>query len=258
MLIEQLCQIGFTESEARVYLELLRLGPQPASIIAKRTCINRSITYSILESLCNKGVVSSHLKSGVLIFVASDPNALVGYVDRKCKAFDYHRAQLLTMVPKFRSIVENTDCKKPIVNYYEGIEGAKCVLYDALNASEFLGYLCMHKWAEQGLLDFLLEYKNFRITKRGILLRAIVFDTPEVRAFFEENYDQDCELTKILYVSEEHYLPMFEKEFTIYDGKIASLSLDKGAEYGIIIENQEMYEMQKRIFDMAWNYFRGL
>ncbi|MBI4235724.1 hypothetical protein HY604_05500 [Candidatus Peregrinibacteria bacterium] len=258
MLRDQLCQIGFTESEAMVYLALLRLGPQPASIIAKRTSINRSIAYSVLDTLASKGVVSSYLKSGVLTFVASDPNALVGYVDRKCKAFDYHRAQLLSMIPRFRAIIESDEHKKPVVSYYDGVEGAKAVLYDALNSTEFLGYLCMHKWIGLGLADFLLEYKNFRISNRKIPLRAIVFDTPEVRKFFDENYEKDCDFTKILYVKDERHLDLFEKEFAIYDGKIATLSLDNGAEYGIIIENQAVYEMQKRIFDMAWYYFEGL
>src|SRR6056297_162154 len=104
MLEAKLKDIGFTEKEAKFYMELLRIGPQVVSVIAKRIGVNRTTAYSVLNSLEKKGVISSYEKSGTKQFVANDPNTLIVYVDRRCRAFDYYRDEILNLVPKYRSL----------------------------------------------------------------------------------------------------------------------------------------------------------
>jgi len=89
MLEEKLSKIGFNKKETKVYLELLKIGPQPVSIIAKRLFYNRTSTYSILRGLEKKGVVSNYKNYNLKIFVASDPNALIAYLDSQSKTFEY-------------------------------------------------------------------------------------------------------------------------------------------------------------------------
>ena len=55
---EALRNIGFNEIEINIYLELIKIGPQFASIIANRLKINRSSVYSILKTLKDKGLIS--------------------------------------------------------------------------------------------------------------------------------------------------------------------------------------------------------
>lgn len=258
MLETKLCQIGFSDSESRVYLELLKLGPLPVSVVAKRTGLNRSSTYAVLRSLESKGVVSSFHSSNVRCFSANDPNSIIGYIDSKCRVFDYHRTQMLAAIPEFRSVVKNFDFNIPKVRFFEGMEGVKQVLHDALNTrSIFRTYLSMHKWIELGLRDFMLKYKEFCTENKRIQMRAIVPDTNIIRNFFKKNFNEDDDLTKILYVDREISGHIFGNEMNIYDDKVAILYLEKGAEYAVVIESQEIAAMQKAIFDMAWKGFGG-
>ena len=48
---KQLKSLGFSEKEARVYLALLELGPSTTTEIARKSKINRTTGYDILESL---------------------------------------------------------------------------------------------------------------------------------------------------------------------------------------------------------------
>lgn len=254
MLDYQLLQIGFTDSEARVYLELLTIGPQPVSVVAKRIHFNRTTTYSVLKSLEKRGVVSSFNNNGLKCFSANDPNCLISFLDSKCRTLDFYREELLVAIPKFRSLNNLFDFKKPVVSYFDGIEGVKHVMYDALNAvGDFYAYMCIDKWLDVGLKDFLIEYKNFRIYNRKVSLKAIVADLPQVRSFFDDNYKNgQKEMTKIHYLDPANFSSMFENEMNIYDDKVAIIHLEKGSEYGVLIENSEIAAMHKTIFEMVW------
>lgn len=259
-MLQRLLEIGLNEGEAKVYLELLSIGTQLASILSKRIGLPRSTVYSNLKSLEKKGMVSFIIKKRVKFYSANDPNCLIGYIDGQCKTFDYYRNEMLSLIPKFRSIMKTYDLKKPMVSYFEGIAGVKHVMFDALTGKgDFYAYLCLHKWFHSGLKDFLLSYKDFRIFNKKVPLRAIVPDTLEVRKFFEENYSHHPKgMTQILYVNSRQNLQIFENEMNIYDNKVAILHLDRGNEYGVVIESKEIYLMQKRIFEMAWRGLGGL
>jgi len=254
MIEGKLTEMGLSRSEAKIYLGLLALGHQPVSVISKRVGLNRTTTYSILKTLSKKGLVAFYNKSCITYFVANDPNCLISFIDGKCRTYDYFRTELLSLVPKCRELMNEYSFAKPVVTYHDGIEGVKHVMYDALSAKgNFFAYLCLHKWFKSGLKDFLIEYKNFRIATKQVPLSAIVPDTPEVRAFFGENYDEDNHLTKIKYLKDSRHHQLFDNEMNIYDDKVAIIHLEKGQEFGVIIQSKEIANMQKCIFQLAWN-----
>ncbi len=202
MFEDKLKEIGFSKNEAKVYLELLRIGPQAVSVVASRLSINRTSAYSVLQSLLRKGVVGSFRNNNIRVFVANDPNSLIGYLDRKCRTYDYYRSQILSVIPKFRCLKKDYAVKKPVVRYFEGIEGVKHVMYDALDAQDVLrSYLSLYKWLGCGLRDFLIKYRDIRINRSVFFLKAIAHNTREVKGFFEENYNRENSLTDILYIN---------------------------------------------------------
>lgn len=253
MLEDKLLQIGLNKTEAKVYLELLKIGPQPVSVVAKRVDLNRTTAYSVLRSLQLKGVAGSYVNSKTKIFIANDPNSLVALVDRKCRAFDYYRNDILSLIPRFRELMSGLDLKKPVVSYFEGIEGVKNVMYDALNAQGiFYACIAFEKWFDSGLKDFLVEYKNMRTGSKKVPLKAIVPDTETVRAFFKDHYDPNDPMTEFLWVDCEEDWSIFDNEMNIYDDKVAFMHLESGQEYGVVIESKEIAGMQRKVFEMAW------
>lgn len=254
MFEDKLAQIGFSKSEARVYLELLRIGPQAVSVVAKRLGLNRTTSYAILRQLEKKALVSSFINGKLQCFVANDPNCLIGFLDRKCRTFDYYRDEMLGLVSEFRSLAGARIVKKPVVRYFEGVEGVKNVMYDVLNSGEkeYLGYLCLDKWFESGMRDFLIDFKNKRVNDIGLRLRAIAPDTSEAREFFEKNYDLNDGMTEIFFVKDFGNFGVFENGMNIYGDKVAILHLDGPITYGVVIESKEIADMQRAIFEMAW------
>lgn len=257
MLHQKLCQIGFTDNEASVYLGLFKLGPQAVSIIAKKNRLNRTTAYSVIRSLLKKGIVSSYVRNGVSYFTANDPNSLIGYLDMQSKTFDYYRSDILSSLPQIRGLCGKYFFKKPVVSYFDGVEGVKRVMYDALATKDLVrAYVPMQVWFDCGMKNFLLEYKKLRVDGNKVPLKAIVPDLKEVHAFFDENYNIDDGMTELLYVSASLYGDLFKSDLSVFDDKVSIVHLDKGDEYGVLIQSAEVSQMYRTIFDITWNFFK--
>ncbi|MEK7673366.1 MAG: helix-turn-helix domain-containing protein [Patescibacteria group bacterium] len=252
MLEERLGQIGLKSREVKIYLELLKIGPQAVSILAKRVGLNRTTAYSVLRCLERKGLVSNFNSNNIKFFSANDPNCLIGFVDEKCKTYDYYREELIKTIPQFRELMSSYSFKQPIVSHYEGPEGVKFLMYDALKSNNCYTYFAVHKWRQSGLREFLLQYIDLCILNNKVPLKTLTPDTPEVRAFFNDYYDSSNMLNKFMFVADPGHLPLFENHMIIFDDKVIILHLDRGEEYGILIESKETAQMHRAAFEITW------
>ncbi len=251
---DKLLEIGLNDLEARLYLELLSIGPQLVSIISKRLNVPRSTVYSILKVLERKGFVSYRVIDNAKFYSANDPNCLIGYLDRQCRTFDYYRSQMLSLIPKFRSLMHTYEFKKPVVSYFEGLAGVKHFMNSFLKTGmDFNAYLSMNSLFSPDLKDFFYDFKDVCLSK-NCPVRIISLDTEDARSFFDFGYSKN-EAFDVLFVEGENYSEIFQNDMILCDNKVAILHLESGNEYGVVIENEEVYKMQKKIFEMAW---RGL
>lgn len=245
MFEESLQKIGFNEIEARIYLELLKIGPQAVSVIAKRLNINRCTLYSILKSLEKKGVIASYNNNHMKFFASNDPNSLIGYLDRKCQTLDYYRAELLNTIPKFRSICGNYEFQKPIVSYFDGCEGVEHIIHKVLvGHGEFYSIMSPNKWQKSDFKNLLYDFKEYQIYNGNLPKKVIAPDIKEVKAYLK-GYK-----TEILFVPADD--KMFESEMNIFEDKVAIFHLGKNNEYGVVIESKEIAALLKGIFELAW------
>jgi HTH-type transcriptional regulator, sugar sensing transcriptional regulator len=75
-------RFGFTSTESRVYVALLRLSPATGYAVAREAGLARANTYGALETMAARGVVS-RLPGRPARFVAEDPGTLVGRLGRE-------------------------------------------------------------------------------------------------------------------------------------------------------------------------------
>src|SRR3546814_13910967 len=73
-LLQDLKRLGFTEYEARVYVQLLRQSPATAYEIAKADGVPRPNTYHALEALAKRGAVL-HVRGNPIRYGAADRSA---------------------------------------------------------------------------------------------------------------------------------------------------------------------------------------
>ncbi|MBU1245806.1 MAG: helix-turn-helix domain-containing protein [Nanoarchaeota archaeon] len=224
----QLQEIGLTEQESKVYLQLLKEKYQEASKISKLTKINRSVTYSVLNSLIQKGLTSYVIRNNIKYFIAADPKTLIDFLKDKEKI-------LQNILPKLSNIIP-TEKENISVELYQGTKGGITVLKDIIRTGK--DYVVL---GEDGTFNQFIYAKQF--------LRQLKEKKIKERILAKEG-------TKILKTkkSEVRYLP---KEFqiptitTIYGNKIA-IAIFTEPFYTILIKSKDLADSYRSFFEILW------
>lgn len=122
-LLDALQSIGLSENEARVYFAALSLGSSTIQKIAKLADIKRTTTYSIVESLKHKGLVTIHVMGFKQLFVAEHPSRVESLLELRRNNFYKYLPQLEALY--------NLKGAESVIKFYDGIQGTKNV-YEGL------------------------------------------------------------------------------------------------------------------------------
>ena len=242
MLKEQLEKIGMADKEAKVFLASLELGSRAVQEIAKKADINRATTYVIIEKLMKKGLMSSVEKGKKTFFQTEDPKRLLKLLEEKEEGIKRKEEEFKKYLPELETLFNSTE-EKPKVRFFEGKDGLIAIREDYFKAKdkEVLGIFARD---EEKKVFTQEERKNAlkeRINKK-INLKLIYTD--------EEKAKGESKLTKVRFVPKDKF-PL-SSSYIIYDNKVGIVSL-KGKLIGVIIENKEISNTFRSIFNLAWD-----
>lgn len=235
MLQNILQDIGLNEKESQVYLAALKLGTSKVSDISSESKINRVTCYDILQKLMEKKFVSQVNKDGTQVFIAADPDSILKNLEKKYEKFKSHV-----------NILKNlSTIKSPLkISYFEGADELKKIYFDTLDSqTEILNII-----NEDAILPIWPSYESDYVqerTSKKIYLRGIAIDTENGR---------DLQLKDRHFHRQVILVPKgkfdFSNDIMIYDDKVAILSwLSLG---GVIIDNKDIAETHRALFEMAW------
>lgn len=241
--------LGWSSEEIDVYTALLRLGTQPASIVANHLEKKRTTIRVYLEHLAKEGFVRFHWKGKTQYFTAEKPEeALETLRHNKTKVvdrWDQHIRAFSAVLPELTSIARQ-DLNIPKITYYEGIHDLKRMYVDSLTSTTEI--LCLS--SVEDLWDlFGKEYDKWYVKKRiknNISLRYLAKDTSF--ELIEAKKDKK-------YLRQSRHLPakLFDisNEINIYDGKVSIITL-KNEKIGVLIQSKEIYHSMKVMFEALW------
>lgn len=232
---------GLTNEETEIYLAGLELGASSVQNLAKKAGIKRPTAYNILAELAEKGLFYQILEGKKKLFSAEDPDKLKISLKQK-------EAELTKILPELKSIY-NFPAAKPKVRFYEGVAGAIAVYEETLNLTteggEILSYAGIKNVFELFPKDYAEEYFKKRAAK-NITARVIAMDSEESR---EWQKNAEKEMREIILVPENQQL--FSGDTEIYGDKVALISYKENF-MAIVIESKEIANMQRFIFNLAW------
>lgn len=247
-ILETLQSIGFSDKEAKVYVELVRLGTQSASVIAKAAGINRTSTYDLLEALKERGVVQSIKKRSTTLFQALSPKELVHFLEREktesIRKIEKQKAQIAEILPELTAL-ENPYTHRPKVTFYEGANGLREAYEDTLNSTETILAYANVEEMHKGLPNFFPEYYHRRAVEKKIAIKAIM---PDNAASKDRAKKDKLEKRKSVFVPKEDY--DFSPEVNIYNNKVLIASWRE--KLAIIIESKEIADFHRKIYKLAW------
>lgn len=238
---------GLSEKEIAVYLALIELGPSSVREISAKSKVNRGTTYDILKSLIALGVVSYYNKESKQYFIAEEPEKLLTAIDQKKEDLDEVRANIAENLPLIKTLFEKQG-GKPVVKFYEGSKGVRQIFEDVLeavsSAADKSYYLYSSATAEhrKNVYGAMPDFSKKRIAKK-VYVKIISLGEGGQLAGLDER--------KQMSIADNNLKATHE---IIYAGKVAHISIDTNGEpVGVVIQNDEVYNMQKIIFEYTWN-----
>jgi len=224
--------------------------PKGGPIFQKDSCRNAPSTRSLAPYPTSCGKIFLTHKRTFLILPTNKRKFLSIYLDGKCQTFDYYKNKLMSVLPQFRCLMGDCDFKKPIVSYFDGLDGVRHLMSDSLMAQN--NFRCYMSWHD--MQNIFSINPNFNITNEKISLKIISPDKKDNRAFLKGKCFKNAE---ILFIPDDGQTNIFQNWMNIYDDKVAMLNFAKGNEYGVLIQSREISDMHKVIFDTTWCGFKN-
>jgi len=243
-MIQVFKQLGIDQKEAEVFLELLRLGAQPVSVLAKYTNVPRTTMYSIIERLKKLKLIEEFDRNKVKYVKCIPVENLASVFEEQTKQKIQAVSNLKNKLPEL-SLIENKLSVTPLIRLFEGKKSVMRI-YDEI-LSENRGFCAIFN---PKLVKILMPEYHFAIPdaikKNHIPAREIMVDCEEADEY------------KSLYQSKIHQIKILPKninlksDIIIFDNKIYMISYDKNERSGVEIKNEILADTQKVLFEQMW------
>ena len=230
---EKLQQAGLTGNEAKAYLELVKKGELSANQIAKNISMDRTLTYTILNHLIEKGQVSYVIKEKKKVFSCSNPENLLNPIKSK----EIFVSDLIKELKKIK-IKKQEETQ---INVYEGKEGMRSFINIAIKEKEMLAFGGTGR-AYDLLYEMPILGKKLEKTKH--ILKVILAKEYKGHEFTKYKNVQ----VKLINVKSEATTTIF--------GDYISIHLIKGKPIIIIIKNKHIAESYRNYFNYMWGKAR--
>lgn len=249
--IDYLEQLGFSEVESKLYLLLLKSGSITVAELAEKAKINRTATYSHINTLLEKGIIAK--VKGISNKIAANPPEHLHYlVEQKAIHIGMLQEKLPLVISSLNSVFSPIQNElKSETKYYRGKSGVKAIYQEILHSNKIRAYFNpgdLHKVFPENVK--LCSEALFHNQKMKVF--EIAEDNQEARSCIE--YSRKIE--------EKHFwklLPQDVKltanDILIYEGKVAIINIrDKQNITGVVLTNKDYYNNSVQLFDLLWRF----
>lgn len=247
---ETLTTAGLDAIAAEIYLVLVDYGESTVPQVLQHTELSRASVYDALADLLAKEYVEYRKEGRNAFYKPLHPNKLFGLLEERKREVALLEGE---MGETIRSLVGsyNLSQNKAGVRFFEGEEGMQAILEDSLTSKETI-----LTFADIEAINTHIDDVNTAYVKKrddlGIKKRAIIADTPFARDYLK-TYHVDT--TDIRFIGGKAH--PFKNVMQIYDGKVSYLTLTKEKMVGVIIQDQEVYDMHRSLFEYIWSTLKS-
>ncbi|MDA1168895.1 MAG: hypothetical protein O3A36_00990 [bacterium] len=247
--IQELTSLGLKDKEAAVYLACLELGPSPVQPIGRTAKVVRATTYVILESLMGMGLVTKFKEGKKTFFSAETPRQLLRLLEKQEEVIQEKQHNIEAILPQLQMLTKAAG-DTPSVRYFEGKEGLLAMRREIVlnsRAGDTIYNFTPADHLNSVFPDSQDTFVTQRIAKR-IFAKTLFTTTSEAlkKRWLAININ---ELNERRFVSPEKF-PV-PAGMTLYQDYIAIGSFT-GKLFGVVIESQQMVNMMRALFELAW------
>ena len=244
-LVADLQGIGLSNKEAKVYLASLEIGQASVQNISKKANVNRATTYSILDALIAKGLVSTFEKGKKTFFNATSPDYLSSMFEMRKKEVEEKQKHFQNMLPQLK-LIHNQQEDKPVIRFYDGKQGLLTCVEEYITATTGEKDEPIRMIYNKDRLDELFDeddlawFRKKRLTRK--IKSRVLYNS--VKKELRSNHHG----TRIKINSKEYPI---SSDIGIYGDYVRIASLGKRLS-SVLIKDKEIAKTMKSIFELAW------
>jgi HTH-type transcriptional regulator, sugar sensing transcriptional regulator len=223
---------GLTNTEAKIYLALLNLGPSTATTIAQKASIHRRSAYDTTSRLIKKGLIGYITKNNRKYFEAVDPERLKELIKEKEQAFN-------EILPQLKAKYQTTIEKQETI-FFKGKNGLKNIFEDQLATKQEILILGASPLA-QVVLKYHFHWFNKRRETKKIPIKLLYNILHRKK--------RNLKYSKIKYLPKSFQNPA---AMNIYGDKVAIIHWSKERPFAILIHDKEVAQGYRNYFNGLW------
>lgn len=247
---------GLSEREVQIYLTLLEIGPQPASVLARRFGLPRSTAQFVAEKLATSGFVRKLDQKGVTTYAAKDANALRHFFEtQKNNTLEQYRRyeeQLTEVTPMLNKLASIND-QRPKVSYYQGVKEVQQLFEDVIATGEQVDFISAIGSTCPEIVKYLRESyvpRRKKQIKKDAPTRTIVVEGSTGSNYMAAHYDKQQYIQKVIAAD------VFNAEVNIqiYGNKVALYAArDAASAHGVLIQSDSISNALRSMFGVLWS-----
>lgn len=236
-------KIGFSESEASLYIAALEAGPSNVAHLGQRAGLSRQMVYLLLPGLLGKGLFSESHRGQKVLYRALSPKLLRGVTERITKEVEDIIPLLQTRAVEHEAI--------PLLTVYENPTAMRewyvRFMKEAKEGEELLVY-SSGKFSHWYDLDpkFYDKYLAFS-DRKGIRSRIILPDTTEAHEYQKKIGTPAREVRYTKALSGE----LVEK--WMWRNQLCYQTIRASATNLIVAESKAIAEIERNLFKTVWD-----
>lgn len=234
---ESLIELGLTDREAVLYIELLRRGGASANDAAKAIGVKRTTVYPVLRAMAKKGFVTQYIRNGKRVYHAQRPRRLASVFEKRLHRFE---ESIISLEHIDKTAAETfglrfLETKEELKQFFDSI-----VIEYAGKEYCAIGDTPAWEGIDQKLLrSFRKQRAQSRISVRLLLTASSKELSP----------DNEALLREVRYLPKKY---SFKSSIDIYHEKILIVSPELAAA-AVIVEVPAMTDVFQSLFDMLWD-----
>jgi sugar-specific transcriptional regulator TrmB len=241
-------EFGLTEREIRLYLSLLKSGPNTIMNLSRETGVKRSTTHNNVEELIKKGLVSQTNYGERRMVVAEDPEKLKFLLEQKRWDVKKLEEKLPDVVNIINEMIPEGKANSQVeIKYYTGVEGFKEVCDRSLNYAEgeILFITDLDDWYKVYTTEFDKGYYIPNRLKNNLGLKMLALETEESKKLV----GKDDSLKREVRLISKNY--DFKSTIIIYKNEVC-IMISSEPYTAIVIQGKEIERTFTSLFYSMW------
>lgn len=250
--MNELTFLGLSAKEQLLYMTLLESGTVSASELAKLTSQNRTLVYSYLGQLKQKGLILEIVHNNKKFFQATNPESLLQLTLNKMNQLKKIERNLPKIIEQLKIRVKVKKFEnKTVKKFYYGLTGMRALVNEIVSMEGDLYFLGstknFHKYFSPELAHKLYTKPRRKKLRTDYLITD--WDDVEIKRFYEESGI----FTKIRFLP-VNYEP--NGGLVILNNKIIIVQYSPQP-YATIVEDESLASLIKLAFISLWEDLEG-